>query len=328
MPDKQNGVQSFWKTLQHFGSSLGGLLGKLFDKVIYSNKASLIMSGLFAVIFCVSISYDELNFTFFSSDTNTYNMSSVPVEVQMNTEDYEVIGMPSTADLTIEGDAVDIQLVRTQNSASVIADLRSMTEGKNVVIFKASGLPSGLNVTITPPSVEVELQRKYTVSFPVTADILTGSGRKPENFSATLSVKNVTIRATNAKLSEVRSVKAIIDASRDYSDFTVKAPLVAYDSAGKPMDVTIVPDSVDATVTINTPASTDSSTSSGSSTSSSTDNAASSSGTGTTNNNLTSAAKEEKDGSDAGQEETAKARSSDSEKETAEPIRSAQEELE
>lgn len=250
MADKSTRMQALTKEISSLTKGLGGWLGKLFDRIVYSKTASLVVSGLFALIFCISISFQDLSYTFLRSDISTLNLSAVPIEVLMDTENYEVSNLPGTADLTVEGDAADIQLVRTQNSASIIADLRNLQEGDNVVVLKAAGLPSGVNVQVTPPSAEVDLQRKYTQSFPITADLLSGTARSASDFTAALSVKNVTIKATRTKLDEVRSVKAIIDASKKYSDFTVQAPLVAYDSGGKQMDVSIIPDTVEAQVSV------------------------------------------------------------------------------
>lgn len=249
MPDKDSKLHSVSRSLWNLCKSVSLQFGKLFDKIIYNGKASLIVSGLFAVIFCISINYQELSFEFFHSDVSTLNLSSVPVEVLIDTESFEVNGLPNTADLAIQGDPADIQLVRTQNSASVQADLRTLEPGTNMVPLKATGLPSGLDVTVTPSSAEVDIQRKYTRSYTVTPELLLGKGQRDGDFETpVLSVKSVTIKATKSKLDTIRLVKAIIDTSGKNDDFRVTAPLVAYDAAGKQINVTITPESVEATV--------------------------------------------------------------------------------
>lgn len=253
MNHRQGWLHSLSKDLWELVKSFGNWIGKVFDRIIYNNRASLVVSGVFAIIFCVSINYEDLSFQFLSADTTTYNYGSVPVETLMDSENYEVSGLPATADLTVTGDPADIQLVRTQNSASVRADLRSLAEGTNVVALEAVGLPTGVEATVTPSTAEVNLQKKIEKSFLIEPELLVGSNQSASDYSTpVLSTRSVTIKAISSKLESIRTVKAIIDASGKDGDFTVTAPLVAYDSEGKQVNVTITPDSVTATVTLKT----------------------------------------------------------------------------
>lgn len=251
MKPKKSWVRSFtgdvWKVLV----SLGQYFGKLFDQIVYNNKASLIVSGLFAVIFCVSINFNELRYQLFHTDAATLTLDSIPVEALYDSDLYEVSGLPATADITIEGDAADIQLVKTQNSAAVKADMRNLSEGTNVVELSSSGLPSGLLVEVDPSTAEVTLQRKVAKTFFIEPELLVGVGQQADMFNTpVLSAKTVTITATQEKLNSIRTVKAIIDTSNQGDDFTIQAPLVAYDSSGKQILVDMQPVEVEASVAL------------------------------------------------------------------------------
>lgn len=229
--------------------TLGSRISKLFDKVIYNRKASLIVSGVFAVIFCVSISFDELRFALFSSDISTLSLPNVPVEATYDAANYEVTGLPGTAELVVEGDAADLQLVRAQNSASIQVDLSGLQEGSNSVVLQASGLPNGVSATVNPDHVEVDIQKKMSKTFFITPELLVGENQNEDDFETPeLSAKNVTIKATRNTLNSIRVVRAIVDTAGQDGDFTVQAPLVAYDSNGKQVNVSMSPASVTATV--------------------------------------------------------------------------------
>lgn len=58
----------------------------------------------------------------------------------------------------------------------------------------------------------------------------------------------INIRASQDTLNSIALVKALIDVSGQTSDFTVQAPLVAYDKNGQAVNAEIVPDKVNATV--------------------------------------------------------------------------------
>lgn len=226
-------------------------ISKLFDKVVYSPRLSIIVSGLLALIICISVNYEELSFQFFSHNAATLNLTNIPVTALADEENFEISGLPTTADITVVGDAADIQLVRTQNSASVSADMRNMTEGSNTVTLKAGGLPTGVEAAVTPATAEVTLSRKLKKTFFITPDLIVGNGQSQAMFNKPkLSVRSVSIKATQDKLNSIRTIRAIIDASGHDKDFTVEAPLVAYDSSGKQVQVSIDPETVTAEVTL------------------------------------------------------------------------------
>ena len=55
------------------------------------------------------------------------------MNVLVNEETYEVSGLPETVDVQLLGDINDLQMVRQQNSLSVVADLRQLGEGRSDV---------------------------------------------------------------------------------------------------------------------------------------------------------------------------------------------------
>lgn len=272
--DKQPGkFRLWWRQLIKFFKELGNKVSKLFDKVIYNEKASLIVSGILALTICVAVNYQELSFQFFQSDAVSYTLSAVPVEVLADENNYEVTGVPSAADITVVGDPTDIQLVKTQNSVSITVDLRQMTEGTTTVNLEPSGLPTGVESSVTPATAEVTLTKKYAYTFFITPDLIVGNGQSESAYQTpTLSVRSATVKATRDKLNAIRTIRAIIDTSGHEGDFTCEAPLVAYDSSGKQVNVTISPSTVTAKVTLVSSA--------GSSTDTSTDTASENTDTG------------------------------------------------
>lgn len=252
MDNKEQGsVHRFLQRVSDLLRSITGKISKLFDRIIYNDRLSLIGSGIVAILMCLSINYQDLSFRLFNNGAVTLNLAAVPVEVLVDENTYEVSGVPGTADITVEGDSADIQLVRTQNSASVTADLRSLGEGTNTVSLDASGLPTGLTVRVNPQSVQVTLAKKYSKTYFISPDLIVGTGQSINAYNKpTLSSRSVTVRATRDKLNAIRVIRAIIDTSGYDGSFSAEVPLVAYDSSGKQVSVTISPSSVLATVTM------------------------------------------------------------------------------
>lgn len=239
------------KNLSRYATKITDRISKLFDKVIYSRRLSLIVSGVIALVFCISINYGDLSYRLFRSNAVTLNLAAVPVEVLVDDNAYEVSGLPTTADVMVEGDPSDIQLVRTQNSVAVSADLRNMDEGTNAVSLDASGLPTGLEVKVSPATVQVTLSRKYSKTFFIEPDLIVGAGQIESNYEKPeLATRSVTVRATRDKINSIRTIRAIIDTSSYPGSFSADVPLVAYDASGKQVNVTISPETVNVNVTV------------------------------------------------------------------------------
>lgn len=250
-PKPASSIQRFLDSLTRILRLISSKISKLFDRVIYSDRLSLIASFILALVFCLSINFQDLSFRFFNNGAVTLNLANVPVEVLVDENAYEVSGVPTTADITVEGDPTDIQLVRTQNSATVTTDLRSLGEGTNTVPLDAAGLPTGLTVKVNPSTVQVTLAKKYTKTFFITPDVIVGTGQSMNAYNKpVLSVRSVTVRATRDKLNAIRAIRAIVDTSGYDGPFSAEVPLVAYDGSGKQVNVTISPSTVTAEVTM------------------------------------------------------------------------------
>lgn len=247
---KKKGFPAFVAHVSAMGRMIGSTASKLFDKIIYNRKASIVVSVLAAVIICVSVNYSELSNIFFNKENTTLNLPSVSVDVKMDSDRFAVTGLPSTVDMTVTGSPADIQVFRAQQqNVTVMADLTNFGEGKNVVELRAMNVPDNLQVTLTPPSVEVTLIRKETRTFNVKPELLLGSGQKVTDFETPeLSEKRVKITATPDALNSIRVVKAFVDASGQTGDFTTTAAISAYNANGERVAVNTVPETVEATV--------------------------------------------------------------------------------
>lgn len=249
----RNDARSFFDKVKKFGSALFSRLSKLFDKVVYHKTSSVIVSLLVSIGICVAVNFDDIRYTFFNSDMTTLNLPGVPVEVKADMDTYEISGIPSTVDLTLTGDPADIQSFRNQSSnAVVVADLRSLR--KATMSFRCRPAMCRARSkcrSIRPRSMWI--WKKITKSFPVDAELLIGVGQKRSDFDTTTPAQtSVQIKATLEKLQSIRKVEAIVDTTGKSADFTINAPLVAYDANGSKVDAQITPASVEVSVTVKT----------------------------------------------------------------------------
>ena len=186
-----------------------------------------------------------------------YNQS---VSAVYNEELYVVEGLPKTVDITLIGEKRHIFLAKQSPSEGVSVDLTGLSEGNHKVTLKYSQKLKSLDYKLDPSVVTVTIYPKVSETRGLTYDIL-----HADNLDNRLSIENVEldrddviIKGAQYKIDKVATVKALVDVD----DLTnpkagkvelKKVGLVAYDTNGKVVDVEIVPSTVKATVTINSP---------------------------------------------------------------------------
>ncbi len=220
-----------------------------FDRVIFHRTGSVLVSLFTAIAICVGINYDDISLHIFKDSTTTIQVNNVAVETLIDTDKYTVSDMPDTVSVSLTGNSADIQLFRQQGGMKVVADLRKYEPGETIIDLKVNNLPSSLNATINPEEVTVHISKLTTKQFTINGELMVSSNQKTSDFEVPeLSVDTVKITGSSEQINAIRSVKAIVDASGQTSDFETEASIVAYDANGTPLDVHLNPNTVHATV--------------------------------------------------------------------------------
>ena len=167
------------------------------------------------------------------------------VEATYNKEAYVVEGIPETADVTLIGRTVDLYLAKQLSTGKVSVDL------SNSVTYK-----------LDPSSITVNVYPKVSQTKTVTIDVINKDklDSKLSVQSVTLDKEEVIIKGTDDEksshnINKVATVKALVDVGSIVDpkagvNTVDKVKLVAYDKYGNVVDVEIVPETVTATVNI------------------------------------------------------------------------------
>lgn len=230
--------------------------GHHFEKILTNRQALVIISLICAL------------WTFFIVDNKFTTLISDSAEVLYgqqvkaiyNEEAFVVEGLPETVDVTLIGRKWDVYLAKQYPANQVTVDLSGLSSGQHRVNLKYEQSVSSVNYKLDTSSVTVTIYEKVSENRELTTDIIHKDklATKLNIDSVTLSRDSVIIKGAAYKLSEVASVKALIDidniskpsvGSTTLSD----VPLVAYNKDGEIIDVEIVPNKVEAVVKITSP---------------------------------------------------------------------------
>ena len=234
--------------------------GREIEKFINKKQTLIVLSLFFA--FAVFVLVDQNSNTILNKSAEVlYNQ---PVTAEYNEEAYVIEGLPETVDITLIGRTSDLYLARQYTSSlSVSVDLRGLTPGSHKVKLNyTQGLKAlkSIDYKIDPSSANIVVYEKVSETRELDYDILHKD--KLDNTlildSVDLSRNDVIIKGASYKLKQVATVKALVDIddinNPKVGTFTLKEfPLIAYDSDGKPVDVEIVPNSIDAQIKITSP---------------------------------------------------------------------------
>lgn len=221
---------------------------------IFNNKQSLVVVSLILAFVCFYFVDKNSNYLIDNSAEIVYNQ---PIDVIYNEEAYVVEGLPDSVDIILIGRKSDIYLAKQRPNQKVSVDLRELSAGSHRVALKYSQGVSSVSYKIDPSQVTVIIYDKVSESREVTSEVVHRNNldSKLDISDITLSKSEVTIKGSSKKLESVAYVKALVDVDNLVEPTVGKAninncKLVAYNNSGEIVDVEILPETVDATLTI------------------------------------------------------------------------------
>ncbi len=230
------------------------VLSSYIDKWLFDTKHLAVVSLLISILIYTSINFDSQT-SILSPQLNSENtITNVEVFAEYNSEVFELVGLPEEVDVRLIGTASDV-LSASNRDGIVIADLSGYTEGTHVIKLVPEGYGTSVEALSSLQEVTVTLKKKTTQSFKVEYDFINLDKIDSKYVLGTpkLEMDNVIVRGSSDTLASIAFIKALIDVEGKIDDFTIEAPLIAYDSKGMPINVDIVPSSISVSVDINTP---------------------------------------------------------------------------
>lgn len=230
--------------------------GRSFEKLITRKPGLIIVSlltalGVFIIADTKSTSLIE---------TSAEVLYDQPISATYNEEAYVVEGLPKTVDITLIGRKSDVYLAKQLPTNDITVDLTGLTPGVHKVNLKYKKALSSVEYKLDPSVATIVIYEKVSLEKEINYEIINkdkvDSKLMVEDVS--LSTDKVYVKANEAKLKEVASVKALIDLKNlvdpNVGEQELKdVKLVAYDSNGKKINVEIVPSKITAVVKITSP---------------------------------------------------------------------------
>lgn len=237
------------RTLLELFYSLFESVNHIMDAILMDRKKSrwlsLVMAGM---LFLMTSGVGN------SSNTSTTGrvVPEVKIEVINVDENYVVIDAPSTANLMLVGNAVNVQTTALKKEYRLYIDATGLTEGTHSVDLKLEGIPKNITASAVPAKVNITLSPKESRIFALGYRYI-NEDKKDEKYvleAPVLSKSEVSVTGGKRVLEKIKSVEAVIDVKGVTGPFNKKADIKAYDADGKELDVQIDPATVDVSVNV------------------------------------------------------------------------------
>ena len=216
----------------------------------------LFISLIIAIITFIVIDQKKL----FFSESSAEILKSQPVQVIMNEEAYVVEGLPEEVDITLIGRKADLYFAKQSPSHDVVVDLTGLKPGTHKVNIKYNQALASIDYNVNPSTATVIIYPKISETRTLTYDLLNQDSLDSKLVidNVSISTDKVVIKGAEYQLKKVATVKALIDINnlvkQEVGVITINdIALKAYDENGNVVDVEIVPEKINADITISSP---------------------------------------------------------------------------
>lgn len=175
-------------------------------------------------------------------------VTSVPIEINVDTNQYFVSGIPESASVTLKGpQAVITQFLATNELVTQTPDLNQLGVGNHEISLTVKYLPNRVEADIMPASIDISVEEKVVREYNIEVlyeDNIFAEGANVGELQLSQSTAVVSGRAS--EMAEVDRVVAVIPPGRQpYSEnINGTFSLAAYNSQNDIIDVSIQPSEI------------------------------------------------------------------------------------
>ncbi len=190
-----------------------------------------------------------------ASITSTEIITNLPIEVNINTDQYFVSGIPDSATLRLEGpQALIFQTVATQSYTVSTPDLNTLGSGEHTVQLQVEGVSESITTRVSPGFINLTIEEKETGEYELSAiideDLDVAEGY--ELLEPSLSTNIVQLSGAASTMARIDQVVVEIASSEEgiNSDLLMSAQVLVLDENGEPLNVNTNPSQVEINIPV------------------------------------------------------------------------------
>ena len=185
-----------------------------------------------------------------ASITSTEIITNLPIEVNINTDQYFVSGIPDSATLRLEGpQAIIFQTVATQSYTISTPNLNELGSGEYTVQLQVEGVSESITTSVSPGFINLTIEEKvmgeYELSVIIDEDLDIAEGY--ELLEPSLSTNVIQLSGAASTMARIDQVVVEVTSSEESinSDLLMSAQVLVLDENGEPLNVNTNPSQVE-----------------------------------------------------------------------------------
>lgn len=181
-------------------------------------------------------------------------LTNVPIEINIDREQYFVSGVPETATVHLFGpQSILTQTLGTQSIVAQTPDLNSLGPGTHTIDLRVDDLPDQLSYDVEPRSITITIEERVAQSFPV--DVNLDESYVAEGYTIgepTLSQESVEVTGLDSAVNSIARVGVVVPPGEEpyTSDITQTLPIVLYDENNELVDASASPSEISVTIPV------------------------------------------------------------------------------
>lgn len=235
-------------------------MDKWFEGKWFVRAVSLFFAILLYVFVNIEVTTSHIDSQFIPSNSEEIQMlNDVPVSVHMDGDRFVVSGVPEFVTISLEGVNSILTPTIRQRNFEVFVDLEGLAEGTHTVDIEHAKIPHELSVYIEPKTIEVEIEERASMEFPVSVDII-NKDKLPKGYELgepKVNPGKVVITSSKSVIDQIAIVKVYVDVDGLTASINNREiPVNVYDSQGNGLNVRIEPENVVISVDVTNPSKT------------------------------------------------------------------------
>ena len=223
------------------------------NKWVVRGLSFLISLLLFAYVYSENYGWSTSTSNSSISTSKPETISNVPNQVNIDTDEYFISGLPETVVLTLTGpESVLVQTISAADYRIVTEDLDELGPGTHTIQLTAENLSNEIDYAITPSRVNVVIEERVAIESPVEVRF-DESLVDPKYLAGVpeLSVDTVTLTGPASTISRVDSVYVTVAAENGLTNtVNMNTVIQVVDAGGNKLNVSVDPQEISVRIPI------------------------------------------------------------------------------
>jgi len=215
------------------------------NKWVVRGLSFLISLLLFAYVYSENYGWSTSTSNSSISTSKRETISNVPIQVNIDTDEYFISGLPETVVLTLTGpESVLVQTISAADYRIVTEDLDELGPGTHTIQLTAENLSNEIDYSITPSRVNVVIEERVAIESPVEVRF-DESLVDPQYLAGIpeLSEDTVTLTGPASTISRVDSVYVTVAAENGLTNtVNMNTVIQVVDAGGNKLNVSVDPE--------------------------------------------------------------------------------------